>query len=408
MEKDLFLERVKSIIDYKTPEYGHLISEQAKQLKSFSLAQKGAADLASMFKMSIDDVRNAAKLATDTKAFNKAIAKDIAAGVQGTVGPAAKLLSKQKTIQELLKSGKLSDNAVIQIIERNKKESLSLVQRYKGSAGAKTTGAASAGSNSRAASNTTVSANKVVNVLGSSWKTMSKKKAIALLLTGGAGIAAIIYFLRNKSNPLPDCVINKLTDEQLKTLGDNVVFKTTGIKALDAYGGIVLKDDGTCMTGNGKYKGTYSCSGNDILIKIGNNTYTIPGGVSNTPTPTPPAKTEPSEKVKKIQQMLVRSGYYIGNTGSSKNGVDGYYGNRTDMAYKAWNGGESAEDFNNRVYKMGKTTQQGGTIQGGTIQGGTTQGGTQQGGTTQGGTQQGGTTQGGGDREINIVNPAEY
>jgi hypothetical protein len=146
-----------------------------------------------------------------------------------------------------------------------------------------------------------------------------------------------------------------------------------------------------------------------------------------TPAKTP-AKTQPSEKVKKIQQMLVRSGYYIGNTGSSKNGVDGYYGNRTDMAYKAWNGGESAQDFNNRVYKMGKTTQQGGTQQGGTIQGGTTQGGTTQGGTTQGGTTQGGTTQGettqggtpqggtiqggttqgGEDREINKVYPNEY
>jgi CRISPR/Cas system CMR subunit Cmr4 (Cas7 group RAMP superfamily) len=144
--------------------------------------------------------------------------------------------------------------------------------------------------------------------------------------------------------------------------------------------------------------------------------------LKETPTPTP-TKTQPSEKVKKIQQMLVRSGYYIGNTGSSKNGVDGYYGNRTDMAYKAWNGGESAQDFNNRVYKMGKTTQQGGTIQGGTqqggtIQGGTQQGGTQQGGTTQGGTPQGGTiqggttqggtTQGGEDREINKVYPNEY
>jgi gas vesicle protein len=123
--------------------------------------------------------------------------------------------------------------------------------------------------------------------------------------------------------------------------------------------------------------------------------------LKETPVKTPaktPAKTQPSEKVKKIQQMLVRSGYYIGNTGSSKNGVDGYYGNRTDMAYKAWNGGESAQDFNNRVYKMGKTTQQGGTIQGGTTQGGTTQGGTTQGGTTQGGE----------DREINKVYPNEY
>jgi hypothetical protein len=132
----------------------------------------------------------------------------------------------------------------------------------------------------------------------------------------------------------------------------------------------------------------------------------------------PPTKTPPNKEVMKIQRMLVRSGYYIGNTGSSKDGVDGYYGKRTKAAYEAWDGGESAEDFNNRVYKMGKTTQQGGTTQGGTTQGGTTQGGTTQGGTTQGGTTQGGTTQGGttqggttqggGDREINIVNPDEY
>jgi hypothetical protein len=129
-----------------------------------------------------------------------------------------------------------------------------------------------------------------------------------------------------------------------------------------------------------------------------------------TPAKTP-AKTQSSEKVKQIQQMLVRSGYYIGNTGPSKDGVDGYYGKKTDAAYKAWEGKESAEDFNNRVYKMGKTTQQGGESQGGTTQGTTQQGTTtQQGGTTQQGTttQQGGTTQGGGDREIDKINVNEY
>jgi hypothetical protein len=69
---------------------------------------------------------------------------------------------------------------------------------------------------------------------------MSTKKAIALLVAGGATAAAIVYFLRNKQNPLPDCVINKLTEQQLKTLGDTVVFKTTGVKTFDAYGGIIL------------------------------------------------------------------------------------------------------------------------------------------------------------------------
>jgi hypothetical protein len=122
----------------------------------------------------------------------------------------------------------------------------------------------------------------------------------------------------------------------------------------------------------------------------------------------PPTKTPPNKEVMKIQRMLVRSGYYIGNTGSSKDGVDGYYGKRTKAAYEAWDSGESAEDFNNRVYKMGKTTQQGGTTQGGEVQGGTTQGGEVQGGTTQGGEVQGGTTQGGGDREIDKINVNEY
>jgi len=125
--------------------------------------------------------------------------------------------------------------------------------------------------------------------------------------------------------------------------------------------------------------------------------------VEDKPVKDKPDGKKPSEQVKQTQEMLVGLGYYIGNTGPSKNGVDGYYGKKTDAAYKAWQSKESAQDFNNRVYKISKT-QQGGTQQGGTQQGGTQQGGTQQGGTQQGGTQQGTAPEG----EINIINPNDF
>ena len=102
---------------------------------------------------------------------------------------------------------------------------------------------------------------------------------------------------------------------------------------------------------------------------------------------------KPDENTKKIQTMLVNKGYYIGNSGPNKDGVDGYYGKKTTAAYEAFNKNESAEDFNQRVYKIGKTQQ-----------GGTQQGNVQQGGTQQGNVQQGGTPEG----EINIINPNDF
>lgn len=396
MENNNIIERVKSLMEFKPVEYGHLISEQsvAGTAKQFKLAGKGATELANLLKMSVDDVRNAVKVATDAKAFEKAVRADLKAGITGVVGPSTKLLSKQKTIQELLNSGKLTDAQVIQIIERNKKASEQFARTVKPKPAGTTAGTAAGTTAGTAAGTAAGLFNKVVSVLGTGWKTMSRSKAIAALLAAGAGVAAIMYFLRNESNPLPDCVINKLTEAELNSVGTSVTFKKTGVKGLDAQGGIILKDDGTCITGNGRYKGTYSCSGDNILVKIGNNEYLIPGG-SGTST-TPPKKDDNkktstySRTTADLQQKLYNLGFYIGNTGPAGNGVDGYYGPKTKLAETSWKNGDTCSTFNQRNNYPNPETCKSGTA--------TTGGGTA---TTGGGTA---TT---GNREIVTTNPNE-
>jgi hypothetical protein len=99
------------------------------------------------------------------------------------------------------------------------------------------------------------------------------------------------------------------------------------------------------MTGDGKYKGTYSCSGNDILVKMGNNQYIIPGRTGTTGGDN--KKTGGGQRgggtynktVALKQQQLYDSGFYIGNSGPLKNGVDGIYGPKTKIAYDAYMSG---------------------------------------------------------------------
>ena len=101
------------------------------------------------------------------------------------------------------------------------------------------------------------------------WKT-----AIGLGLTGGA----IWYFLRDKTNVAP-CLLNSLSEEEMAGLAGTtgtITRAQVGNRLADLNGGLIFSLDNTGVTtGNGKYKGTYSCEGDAIKISIAGSEITI-------------------------------------------------------------------------------------------------------------------------------------
>ena len=101
------------------------------------------------------------------------------------------------------------------------------------------------------------------------WKT-----AITLGLTGGA----IWYFLRDKTFVAP-CLLNSLSEEEMAGLAGTtgtITRPQVGNRLADLNGGLIYSlDNSEVTTGNGKYKGTYSCEGDAIKISIAGSEFTI-------------------------------------------------------------------------------------------------------------------------------------
>jgi hypothetical protein len=100
------------------------------------------------------------------------------------------------------------------------------------------------------------------------------KFAMGLGLTGGA----IWYFLRDKTNVAP-CLLNSLSEEEMAGLAGTtgtITRAQVGNRLADLNGGLIYSLDNTGVTtGNGKYKGTYSCEGDAIKISIAGSEFTI-------------------------------------------------------------------------------------------------------------------------------------
>ena len=101
------------------------------------------------------------------------------------------------------------------------------------------------------------------------WKT-----AITLGLTGGA----IWYFLRDKTFVAP-CLLNSLSEEEMAGLAGTtgtITRPQVGNRLADLNGGLIYSlDNSDVTTGNGKYKGSYSCEGDAIKISIAGSEFTI-------------------------------------------------------------------------------------------------------------------------------------
>ena len=99
---------------------------------------------------------------------------------------------------------------------------------------------------------------------------------------GGLSAGVWYFFLRDTAN-VSLCLLDSLTDEEILQLNGsttgNITRTKIGNKIADLNGGLVFGlDNGKVTTGNGKYKGTYSCDGNNIKVEIAGAVFTIVGG----------------------------------------------------------------------------------------------------------------------------------
>ena len=112
------------------------------------------------------------------------------------------------------------------------------------------------------------------------WKSIFKYTA----LVGGVGAVVWYFFLRDVVNVSP-CLLDSLSEEEVGQLNGGTSGTITrtqvGNRIADINGGLVFQlDQNGVTTGNGKYKGTYSCDGNNIKVEIAGAVFTIGGGSS--------------------------------------------------------------------------------------------------------------------------------
>jgi hypothetical protein len=106
-------------------------------------------------------------------------------------------------------------------------------------------------------------------------------------VVGGLGLTAAgaWYFLRDNTS-ISACLLDSLTEEEQANIAagggttGQLTRNTVGNKVADLNGGVVFNmDNNELVTGNGKFKGTYSCEGNGIKISIdGAEPFVVGGG----------------------------------------------------------------------------------------------------------------------------------
>ena len=106
-------------------------------------------------------------------------------------------------------------------------------------------------------------------------------------VVGGLGLTAAgaWWFLRDNTS-ISACLLDSLTEEEQANIAagggttGQLTRNTVGNKVADLNGGVVFNmDNNELVTGNGKFKGTYSCEGNGIKISIdGAEPFVVGGG----------------------------------------------------------------------------------------------------------------------------------
>jgi hypothetical protein len=117
--------------------------------------------------------------------------------------------------------------------------------------------------------------------VGESWKKLTLWQKIKRIAIAGAGIGLLYWFFKEEEPGLfPDCLLLKMTDDDLKKMGegqiDGIIISKTGIRELDINGGVKLFANKKCESVNGNFEGKWEESGNQISITIGGRKILIP------------------------------------------------------------------------------------------------------------------------------------
>ena len=108
----------------------------------------------------------------------------------------------------------------------------------------------------------------------------------ALGIVGAGLTATALYYLLRNVPTISKCLLDSLTEEELNSLqaqgtSGQITRTQVGNRIVDLNGGLSFGlDNGQVTTVNGKYKGTYSCDGNNIKVSIAGAEFIITGGSS--------------------------------------------------------------------------------------------------------------------------------
>ena len=304
-----------------------------KDLKAAKSVEDKIPALARFFKMSDDAAKlaYAKDLTTLTKDVEKAIANDVKGGFKGggsALGPAAKEISKQQAIKEILSTNKqLTEREIIEIIERIKSVNKQKAAQMEAKAGLKSaakdtktvatdtkavagdvkateaeikatvTDASKAEAEAALNAGGAVKENgKIKSIIeanksrlkGMSETAFSKFKAVrkamaikwliglGLVAAGGAYLWSRIFggtTVPDGTNTIhPKCITDMLDDDGssviLTKAGDPVVKVTkTGNEEYDNAGGLLFYTNGRVFTSDMKKRGTWKCKGGEVSVQ---------------------------------------------------------------------------------------------------------------------------------------------
>ena len=116
-------------------------------------------------------------------------------------------------------------------------------------------------------------------------KGMSRSRAVRLLLAAGGLYLVWSWLTSDGTTPYPPCLTNNLGEEDVKKMADEclneLVIVNTGDKTIDSNGGGKFYDDGKFETGNGRYSGSWKLDGDQIIMSVGGNDYSMACGTEN-------------------------------------------------------------------------------------------------------------------------------
>ena len=133
------------------------------------------------------------------------------------------------------------------------------------------------------------------------WSKMSRRQKLLWLLGAGVALYFIWDFFTEDATEFSDCLKNGVNEADMEKIvadgGENVIRTVTGVKELDAMGGLKFKKDGTVETLSGGKSGTFKDEGSSISITIDGKNYTM-ACAEQPPIPVPPVPVPDPNPVK--------------------------------------------------------------------------------------------------------------